>query len=343
MLPLRVSAAPTPLLRVAGLQKLFPIRKGFLKRTAGYVRAVDGVSFHIDEGETLGLVGESGCGKTTTARCVLRAIEPTAGEIFIRVANGSVVELGQLRPAELRALRREMQMIFQDPFTSLNPRMTLLDLVGEPLLVHGMKSRREREERVADLLRRVGLRPEYMRRFPHAFSGGERQRIGIARALALHPRLVVADEPVSALDVSVQAQILNLLVDLQADLRLTYLFVAHDLSVVRHISNRVAVMYVGRMVELAKTDELYRAPRHPYTAALLSAAPEPDPRVRSRRLMLQGEVANPAAPPGGCYFHPRCPYAIDVCRTETPAWQEISPAHFVGCHRAHELQLAGVE
>ena len=338
-----MSAAPSPLLRVAGLQKLFPIRKGFLKRTAGYVRAVDGVSFHIDEGETLGLVGESGCGKTTTARCVLRAIEPTAGEIFMRVASGSMVELGRLRPAELRALRREMQMIFQDPYTSLNPRMTLLDLVGEPLLVHGMRSRREREERVADLLRRVGLRPEYMRRFPHAFSGGERQRIGIARALALHPRLVVADEPVSALDVSVQAQILNLLVDLQADLHLTYLFVAHDLSVVRHISNRVAVMYVGRMVELAETDELYRAPRHPYTAALLSAAPEPDPRVRSRRLMLQGEVANPAAPPGGCYFHPRCPYAIDVCRTQTPAWQEISPAHFVGCHRAHELQLAGVE
>jgi len=338
-----VSAARPPLLRVSGLQKLFPIRKGFFKRTAGYVRAVDGVNFHIDEGETLGLVGESGCGKTTTARCVLRAIEPTAGEIFMRVANGSMVELGRLRPAELRALRREMQMIFQDPYTSLNPRMTLLDLVGEPLLVHGMRSRREREERVADLLRRVGLRPEYMRRFPHAFSGGERQRIGIARALALHPRLVVADEPVSALDVSVQAQILNLLVDLQADLHLTYLFVAHDLSVVRHISNRVAVMYVGRMVELAETDELYRAPRHPYTAALLSAAPEPDPRVRSRRLMLQGEVANPAAPPGGCYFHPRCPYAIDVCRTQTPAWQEISPAHFVGCHRAHELQLAGVE
>jgi len=338
-----VSAARPPLLRVSGLQKLFPIRKGFFKRTAGYVRAVDGVNFHIDEGETLGLVGESGCGKTTTARCVLRAIEPTAGEIFMRVASGSMVELGRLRPAELRALRREMQMIFQDPYTSLNPRMTLLDLVGEPLLVHGMRSRREREERVADLLRRVGLRPEYMRRFPHAFSGGERQRIGIARALALHPRLVVADEPVSALDVSVQAQILNLLVDLQADLHLTYLFVAHDLSVVRHISNRVAVMYVGRMVELAETDELYRAPRHPYTAALLSAAPEPDPRVRSRRLMLQGEVANPAAPPGGCYFHPRCPYAIDVCRTQTPAWQEISPAHFVGCHRAHELQLAGVE
>jgi peptide/nickel transport system ATP-binding protein len=273
----------------------------------------------------------------------VRAIEPTGGEILMRTTDGSVVEVGRLGRKNLRALRREMQMIFQDPFASLNPRMTLLDLVGEPLLVHGVKNRREREEHVAELLRRVGLRPEYMRRFPHAFSGGERQRIGIARALALRPRLVVADEPVSALDVSVQAQILNLLQDLQVDFRLTYLFVAHDLSVVRHISDRVAVMYVGRMVELAETEEIFTAPKHPYTAALLSAVSEPDPRIRTRRIILEGEVANPASPPEGCSFHPRCPHAIEMCRSQTPAWEEISPAHFVACHRARELQLAGVE
>jgi peptide/nickel transport system ATP-binding protein len=340
-----IHAAPVhePLLRVKGLQKLFPIRRGFWKRTVGHVRAVDGVNFHIDEGETLGLVGESGCGKTTTARCIVRAIEPTAGQIHMRVRDGAAVDVGALGRKELRALRREMQMIFQDPFASLNPRMTLLDLVGEPLYVHGVRRRREREERVAELLRRVGLRPEYMRRFPHAFSGGERQRIGIARALALRPRLVVADEPVSALDVSVQAQILNLLQDLQAEFRLTYLFVAHDLSVVRHISDRVAVMYVGRIVELAETERIFTAPKHPYTSALLSAVPEPDPRVRSKRIILQGEVANPASPPTGCYFHPRCPHAIEVCRTQAPVWQETAPAHFVACHRAAELRLAGVE
>ena len=336
-------ASQQPLLEVRELQKFFPIRKGFWKRTVGQVRAVDGVSFVLQEGETLGLVGESGCGKTTTARCSLRAIEPTSGHVVFRTQAGQVVDVTTIPKAELRTLRREMQMVFQDPFTSLNPRMTLLDIVGEPLLVHGMKSRRGREERVAELLKLVGLRPEYMRSFPHAFSGGERQRIGIARAFALHPRLVIADEPVSALDVSVQAQILNLLLDLQTQLRLTYLFVAHDLSVVKHISDRVAVMYVGHMVELAPTEVLFTAPQHPYTEALLSAVPEPDPRRRAQRIVLSGDVANPANPPSGCYFHPRCAYARDVCRTQTPVWEELSSGHFVRCHRARELQLSGVE
>src|SRR5438128_6756341 len=320
------------LLEVRHLKKFYPIHRGMLRRLVGHIRAVDDVSFDVRPGETLALVGESGCGKTTTARCVLRAVDPTEGEVLFRAGGGAVVDIAAVSRASLRPLRREMQMIFQDPFSSLNSRMTLLDIVGEPLEVNGVGNRQERTDRVAQLLRLVGLRPEYMRRYPHAFSGGQRQRIGIARALALNPRLVVADEPVSALDVSVQAQILNLMLELQQRLGLTYLFVAHDLSVVKHISDRVAVMYVGQMVEMATTEILFAFPKHPYTAALLSAIPEPDPRARRRpnrrarlggvpaangavgttareprqRVVLQGEVANPAAPPSGCYFHPRC-------------------------------------
>ena len=329
------------LLEVRNLTKHFEITKGFLRRVIGHVRAVDDISFVLKEGETLALVGESGCGKTTTARCVLRAIEPTGGEILYTTRDGEEIDITSLARAPLRELRREMQMVFQDPFGSLNPRMSLLDIVGEPLLVHGVNSRSERADRVSELLRLVGLRPEYMRRFPHAFSGGERQRIGIARALALNPRLVVADEPVSALDVSVQAQVINLLKDLQDDLNLTYLFVAHDLSVVRHIADRVAVMYVGKIVEIGSTEEIFNEPKHPYTSALLSAVPIPDPRARAQRQVLQGEVANPANPPSGCYFHPRCPHSIDQCVTESPVLEEISLGHWVSCHRAKELELQG--
>jgi peptide/nickel transport system ATP-binding protein len=330
------------LLDVKGLQKFFPIRRGILQKVVGQVRAVDDVTFYIKQGETLSLVGESGCGKTTTSRCILRAIDPTAGQIRFRMEDGAVIDIASLPEDKVQPLRRFMQMIFQDPFSSLNPRMTLLDIVGEPMLVHGMVDRQERQERVAELLKLVGMRPEYMRRFPHAFSGGQRQRIGIARALALNPRLVVADEPVSALDVSVQAQILNLMLRLQEQLGLTYLFVAHDLSVVKHISERVAVMYVGRIVEMATTEEIFSAPRHPYTEALLSAVPKPDPRLRSQRIVLQGEVADPANPPSGCYFHPRCRYAAEVCRKQTPVQEEIEPGHFVACHRARELSLRGI-
>src|SRR5918994_374775 len=334
--------AAESLLEVKQLKKFFPIRRGFLRTVVGHVRAVDDVSFNVRSGETLALVGESGCGKTTTARCILRAYDPTSGQILFRTTRDNVVDLAQVPRASMRPLRREMQMIFQDPYSSLNPRMTLLDIVSEPLLVHGVTDVKQRHDRVAELLRLVGLRPEFMRRYPHAFSGGQRQRIGIARALALHPSLVVADEPVSALDVSVQAQILNLLLDLQEELHLTYLFVAHDLSVVKHISDRVAVMYVGKIVELAERDQLFNAPKHPYTSALMSAVPKPDPRARSKHLPLQGEVANPAAPPSGCYFHPRCPYAIDICKTDAPAWEEITPGQFAACHRAKELQLPGI-
>jgi peptide/nickel transport system ATP-binding protein len=338
-----VSRPPAPrLLDVKGLRKFFPIRKGFLKRLVGQVRAVDDLSFHTDKGETLSLVGESGCGKTTTARCILRALTPTAGEILFRTDDGAVLDVATLPKSRLRPLRRQMQMIFQDPFSSLNPRRTLLDIVAEPLVASGVGSRQDRVDRVAELLRLVGLRPEYMRRYPHAFSGGQRQRVGIARALALNPSLVVADEPVSALDVSVQAQILNLMQELQAEFGLTYLFVAHDLSVVKHVSDRVAVMYVGQIVEMAETERLFTAPKHPYTEALLSAVPKPDPRLRAQRIVLEGEVADAANPPSGCYFHPRCRYAVPRCRSERPRLEEVQPGHFVSCHRAQELTLCGV-
>jgi peptide/nickel transport system ATP-binding protein len=335
------SSDKSALLDVKGLKKYFPIRRGLLQKTVGVVKAVDDVTFSLNQGETLSLVGESGCGKTTTARCILRAIKPTAGQVLL-LDNGEVLDVATVPKSRLQSLRRQMQMIFQDPFSSLNPRMTLLDIVGEPLLVHGVGNAQERTDRVVEMLRLVGLRPEYMRRYPHAFSGGQRQRIGIARALALNPRLVVADEPVSALDVSVQAQILNLLLELQERLGLTYLFVAHDLSVVKHISDRVAVMYVGRIVETAPAEELFASPKHPYTEALLSAVPKPDPRLRADRIILQGEVADPANTPSGCHFHPRCKYAQAVCREKDPVQEEIAPDHFVSCHRAKELSLRGV-
>src|ERR1700733_4003468 len=332
-----------PLLDVRGLRKYFPIAKGLLRRVTGQVRAVDDVSFTVQEGEALGLVGESGCGKTTTARCILRAMQPTGGQILYRTKNEKIIDLAPLSDAELAPLSAEIQMIFQDPFGSLNPRMTLLDNVGEPLLVNGMRNRRERTDRVAELLRLVGLRPEFMPRFPHAFSGGQRQRIGIARALATNPRLVVADEPVSALDVSVQAQVLNLLLELQSRLKLTFLFVAHDLSVVRHISDRVAVMYVGQLVELAPTAAVFENPYHPYTAALMRAVPVPDPRVPCLDGILRGEVPSPASPPSGGYFHPRCIFAEERCRRETPVLRELIPGHFARCHLAEQLTLGGSE
>jgi len=335
-------ALERPLLEVRRLRKFFPIQRGFTRRVVGHVRAVDDVSFTIREGETLGLVGESGCGKTTTARCILRAMAPTGGEILFATRDGRLVDLAPLAREALRPLRADIQMIFQDPFGSLNPRMTLFDNVGEPLLVHGLRDRRARTERVTELLRLVGLRPEYLYRYPHAFSGGQRQRIGIARALATSPRLVVADEPVSALDVSVQAQVLNLLLDLQQRLGLTYLFVAHDLSVVKHISDRVAVMYVGQLVESAAASAIFARPRHPYTAALMRAVPVPDPRVASGDAALGGDVPSPANPPAGCYFHPRCSFAMDHCRTEPPALREVAPEHLVRCHRAEGLELPGV-
>lgn len=334
-------ADDTVLLELKDLKMHFPIKKGFFQRVVGHVRAVDGVSFEIKRGETLGLVGESGCGKTTIGRCIVRAYQPTAGEILYK-QDGDAVDLVSKTERELKDYRRVIRMIFQDPYASLNPRMTVFDIVADPLRIHGMASGKELEKRVASLLERVGLHAEHMRRYPHAFSGGQRQRVGIARALALDPELVVADEAVSALDVSIRAQILNLMIELQKEYNLTYLFVSHDLSVVEYIADRVAVMYVGKLVELAPTDELYRNPKHPYTEALLSSIPVADPRHSSDRIVLEGDVADPANPPSGCYFHPRCRYAQDRCKTEAPQLKTTGTDHTVACHFAEELDLRGI-
>jgi peptide/nickel transport system ATP-binding protein len=336
------------LLEVKGLKKYFPIQAGLLRRTVGYVKAVDDVSFFVREGETLGVVGESGCGKSTAGRSIIRLYEPTAGQVFFKTGvlspdgEPKVVDLLELDKEEMKAVRKDISMVFQDPINSLNPRMTVSDIVAEPMVIRGWAGGQEMEDIIVHLLERVGLRPDHMRRYPHEFSGGQRQRIGIARALSLNPSLVICDEPVSALDVSIQAQTLNLLQDLQRELNLAYIFVAHDLSVVEHISDRVAVMYVGKVAEMATTEELFSNPLHPYTEALLSAVPKPDPSYKSERIVMQGDVADPSNPPSGCYFHPRCRYAQDRCKTETPAFREVTPGHFASCHFAEELTLQGI-
>jgi peptide/nickel transport system ATP-binding protein len=331
-----------PLLEVRRLKKYFPIQAGFLRRTVGQVYAVDDVSFSIPTGRTMGLVGESGCGKTTLGRCVVRAIPPTDGEIALHV-DGQEIDLSRMSRKELRPVRKHFQMVFQDPYLSLNPRKTILDIVGEPLRINKIAEGEALERRVRDLVDMVGLNIKYLNRYPHAFSGGQRQRIGIARALGLNPQLIVCDEPVSALDVSIQAQIINLLKDLQAQFGLTYLFIAHDLSVVEYICDRVAVMYVGNIVETAPTEELFGKPLHPYTEALLASVPRPDPRAPSMPIVLSGEVANPANPPTGCYFHPRCRYSDGKrCVHEKPELREIRPGHHARCHYAETLELKGV-
>jgi len=331
------------ILEVNDLKQYFPIYQGFLQRVVGSIKAVDGVSFKLREQEVLGLVGESGCGKTTTGRSILRLYDPTAGEIWYRRADGTRTNIAEIDQKSMKELRREMRMIFQDPFSSLNPRFTVKDIIGEPLIIHRVARGRELEDRVAHLMSSVGLNPDYMSRYPHEFSGGQRQRIGLARTLALNPRLIVADEPVSALDVSVQAQVLNLLQDLKDDLGLTLIFIAHDLSVVEHICDRIGVMYLGRIVEMADSEELLRHPLHPYTEALVSSVPPADPDIRVNRIILQGDVPSPANPPSGCVFHPRCRYSDGSrCVQEEPLLREIEPNHFATCHYAEDLDLQGV-
>lgn len=316
-----------PVLEVRNLKKHFPIKKGLLRKTVGHVYAVDGVSFTIGNGETLGLVGESGCGKTTVGRTLLRLTEPTDGQILL-----SGRDVTNLKKSELRPFRREMQIIFQDPFSSLDPRMTAGSIVGEPLRVHGVGNSEERRNRVVELFGRVGLRTSQLDNYPHQFSGGQRQRIGIARALALNPKLIIGDEPVSALDVSIQAQVINILMDLQEDLGLSYLFISHNLAVVEHISHKIAVMYLGRIVEYADKKTLFTAPRHPYTEALLSAVPVPDPAIKRKKVVLEGDVPSPVKPPSGCHFHTRCPIAEARCRVEAPLLVEKTPGQFAACH-----------